>query len=98
MLRPLDSILDYFEVISKTALSEIPVISPDDSKLVLSILTMRDVNKLLNNIDDPLLPDLQKSYSNLQNINSKIFHNPSADQDFDNNSRLINKLKDYWAR
>ena len=98
MLRPLDPILDYFELISKTALYEIPVISPDDSKLVLSILTMRDVNKLLNNIDDPLLPDLQKSYSNLQNINSKIFHNPSADQDFDNNSRLINKLKDYWAR
>lgn len=98
MLRPLDSILDYFELISKTALSEIPVISPDDSKLVLSILTMRDVNKLLNNIDDPLLPDLQKSYSNLQNINSKIFHNPPADEDFDNNSRLINKLKDYWAR
>ncbi|MGI0021950.1 MAG: chloride channel protein [Nitrososphaeraceae archaeon] len=98
MLRPLDSILDYFELISKTALSEIPVISPDDSKLVLSILTMRDVNKLLNNIDDPLLPDLQKSYSNLQNIDSKIFHNASADQDFDNNSRLINKLKDYWAR
>ncbi|MGB8162613.1 MAG: chloride channel protein, partial [Nitrososphaeraceae archaeon] len=98
MLRPLDSILDYFEVISKTALSEIPVISPDDGKLVLSILTMRDVNKLLNNIDDPLLPDLQKSYSNLQNIDSKIFHNPPADQDFDNNSRLINKLKDYWAR
>ena len=97
MLRPLDSILDYFELISKTALSEIPVISPDDSKLVLSILTMRDVNKLLNNIDDPLLPDLQKSYSNLQ-IDSKIFHNPPADQDFDNNSRLINKLKDYWAR
>ena len=98
MLRPLDSILDYFEVISKTALSEIPVISPDDSKLVLSILTMRDVNKLLNNIDDPLLPDLQKSYSKLQNIDSKIFHNPQADQNFDNNSRLINKLKDYWAR
>lgn len=98
ILRPLDSILDYFELISKTALSEIPVISPDDSKLVLSILTMRDVNKLLNNIDDPLLPDLQKSYSNLQNINSKIFHNPPADQNFDNNSRLINKLKDYWAR
>lgn len=98
MLRPLDSILDYFELISKTALSEIPVISPDDSKLVLSILTMRDVNKLLNNIDDPLLPDLQKGISNLQNIDSKIFHNPPADQDFDNNSRLINKLKDYWAR
>src|SRR6185503_10519992 len=91
MLRPLDSILDYFELISKTALSEIPVISPDDNKLVLSILTMRDVNKLLNNIDDPLLPELQ-------NIDSKIFHNPQADQNFDNNSRLINKLKDYWAR
>ena len=98
MLRPLDPILDYFELISKTALYEIPVISPDDSKLVLSILTMRDVNKLLNNIDDPLLPDLQKSYSKLQNIDSKIFHNPQADQNFDNNSRLINKLKDYWAR
>jgi len=98
MLRPLDSILDYFELISKTALSEIPVISPDDSKLVLSILTMRDVNKLLNNIDDPLLPDLQKGISNLQKIDSKIFHNASADQDLDNNSRLINKLKDYWAQ
>jgi CIC family chloride channel protein len=98
MLRPLDSILDYFELISKTALSEIPVISPDDSKLVLSILTMRDVNKLLNNIDDPLLPDLQKGISNLQNIDSKIFHNAPADQDLDNNSRLINKLKDYWAQ
>jgi len=98
MLRPLDSILDYFELISKTALSEIPVISPDDSKLVLSILTMRDVNKLLNNIDDPLLPDLQKGISNLQNIDSKIFHNASADHNIDNNSRLINKLKDYWAR
>ena len=97
MLRPLDSILDYFELISKTALSEIPVISPDDSKLVLSILTMRDVNKLLNNIDDPLLPDLQKGISNLQNIDSKIFHNASADHNIDNNSRLINKLKDYWA-
>jgi CIC family chloride channel protein len=98
MLRPLDSILDYFELISKTALSEIPVISPDDSKLVLSILTMRDVNKLLNNIDDPLLPDLQKGISNLQNIDSKIFDNAPADQDLDNNSRLINKLKDYWAQ
>jgi CIC family chloride channel protein len=98
MLRPLDSILDYFELISKTALSEIPVISPDDSKLVLSILSMRDVNKLLNNIDDPLLPDLQKGISNLQNIDSKIFHNAPADQDLDNNSRLINKLKDYWAQ
>jgi CIC family chloride channel protein len=98
MLRPLDSILDYFELISKTALSEIPVISPDDSKLVLSILTMRDVNKLLNNIDDPLLPDLQKGISNLQNIDSKIFHNASADHNIDNNSRLINKLKDYWAQ
>jgi chloride channel protein, CIC family len=98
MLRPLDSILDYFELISKTALSEIPVISPDDSKFVLSILSMRDVNKLLNNIDDPLLPDLQKGISNLQNIDSKIFHNAPADQDLDNNSRLINKLKDYWAQ
>jgi len=98
MLRPLDSILDYFELVSKTALSEIPVISPDDSKLVLSILTMRDINKLLNNIDDPLLPDLQKSYSKLQNIDSKLFQNVSANQNFDNNSTPINKLKDYLAR
>ena len=59
---------------------------------------MRDVNKLLNNIDDPLLPDLQKGISNLQSIDSKIFHNALADQDLDNNSRLINKLKDYWAQ
>jgi chloride channel protein, CIC family len=64
----------------------------------LSILTMRDINKLLNNIDDPLLPDLQKSYSKLQNIDSKLFQNVSANQNFDNNSTPINKLKDYLAR
>ena len=34
MLRPLDSILDYFELISKTALSEIPVISPDIDSII----------------------------------------------------------------
>ncbi|MGH9973407.1 MAG: chloride channel protein, partial [Nitrososphaeraceae archaeon] len=47
ILRPLDPILNYFELISKTAVSEIPVISPDDNKLVLSILSIKDINKLL---------------------------------------------------
>ena len=101
MLRPLDPIIDYFELISKTAVTEIPVISPDDNKLVLSILSLRDINKLLNNINDPIFPDLEKSNSKLQKvINSDTFHNLSEDEEldkFDKNNKIISKLKDYWA-
>ena len=61
MLRPLDPILDYFDLISKTAISEIPIISPDDSKLVLATLSINDINRLLNNTNDPILPDLENS-------------------------------------
>ena len=57
MLRPLDPILDYFNLISKTAISEIPIISADDSKLVLATLSIRDINRLLNNTNDPILPN-----------------------------------------
>jgi CIC family chloride channel protein len=101
MLRPLDPIMDYFELISKTAVSEIPVISPDDNKLVLSILSLRDINKLLNNINDPIFPDLEKSNSKLQKaISSDTFHNLCEDEEsdkFDKNNRIISRLKDYWA-
>ena len=101
MLRPLDPIMDYFELISKTAVSEIPVISPDDNKLVLSILSLRDINKLLNNINDPIFPDLEKSNSKLQKvINSDTFHNLSEDEEFnefDKDNKIISRLKDYWA-
>jgi predicted transcriptional regulator len=98
MLRPLDPIMDYFEIVSKTAVSEIPVISPDDNKLVLSILTLRDINNLLNNINDPILPDLEKSYINLKNIDRKIFNNEPVDQNPEKNNRIINKLKGYWVQ
>jgi predicted transcriptional regulator len=103
MLRPLDPIMDYFEIVSKTAVSEIPVISPDDRKLVLSILSLRDINKLLNNINDPILPDLQKSNNEFQknlNINIEALRNLSQDEDPDKNerdSKIISKLKDYLA-
>ena len=101
MLRPLDPIMDYFELISKTAVSEIPVISPDDNKLVLSILSLRDINKLENNINDPIFPDLEKSNSKLQKvINSDTFHNLSEDEEsdnFDKDNKIISRLKDYWA-
>ena len=103
MLRPLDPIMDYFELISKTALSEIPVISPDDNKLVLSILSLRDINKLLNNINDPIFPDLEKSNSKFQkaiNSDSDTLHNLSEDEEFDDfhkNNKIISRLKDYWA-
>ena len=100
MLHPLDPIMDYFELISKTAVSEIPVISPDDNKLVLSILSLRDINKLVNNINDPIFPDLEKSNSKLQKvINSDTFHNLSEDEEFDKfkNNKIISRLKDYWA-
>jgi predicted transcriptional regulator len=101
MLRPLDTIMDYFELISKTAVSEIPVISPDDNKLVLSILSLRDINKLLNNINDPIFPDLEKSNSKLQKvIKNDTFHNLSGDEEFDKfdkNNKIISRLKDYWA-
>ena len=98
VLRPLDPILDYFEVISKTAVTEIPVISPDDNKLVLSILSIRDINKLLNNINDPLLPDLEKSNSNFQNTYSNTLHNLSADEDSGKDSKIINRLRNYWEK
>jgi CBS domain-containing protein len=103
MLRPLDPIMDYFEIVSKTAVSEIPVISADDRKLVLSILSLRDINKLLNNINDPILPDLQKSNNEFQkdlNINIEALRNLSQDEDPDKiekDSKIISKLKDYLA-
>jgi predicted transcriptional regulator len=103
MLRPLDPIMDYFEMVSKTAVSEIPIISPDDSKLVLSILSLRDINKLLNNINDPILPDLQKSNNEFQNdLNNNIeaLRNLSQGEDpdkTDKDSKIISKLKDYLS-
>jgi chloride channel protein, CIC family len=96
-LRPLDPILDYFELISKSAVSEIPVISPDDNKLVLSILSIRDINKLLNNINDAVLPDLENSKLQ-KDINNNTFHNFSVNQELNNNNKIINKLRDYWTQ
>jgi len=97
ILRPLDPILDYFELINKTAISEFPIVSPDDNKLVLAILSIRDINKLLNNVNDPILPDLENS--KMQNdTNKNTFHNLSVDQELNKNNKIINKLRDYWAR
>jgi chloride channel protein, CIC family len=96
LLRPLDPILNYFELISKTAVSEIPVISPDDNKLVLSILSIKDINKLLNNINDPILPDIEESKLH-KDITSNDFHNLSVDQEIYKNNKIFNKLRDYWA-
>jgi chloride channel protein, CIC family len=97
ILRPLDPILDYFELLSKTAISEFPIVSPDDNKLVLAILSIRDINKLLNNVNDPILPDLENS--KMQNdTNKNTFHNFSVDQELNKNNKIINKLRDYWAR
>ena len=97
ILRPLDPILDYFELISKTAIPEFPIVSPDDNKLVLAILSIRDINKLLNNVNDPILPDLENS--KMQNdTNKNTFHNFSVDQELNKNNKIINKLRDYWAR
>ena len=97
ILRPLDPILDYFELISKTAIPEFPIVSPDDNKLVLAILSIRDINKLLNNVNDPILPDLE--ISKMQNdTNKNTFHNFSVDQELNKNNKIINKLRDYWAR
>jgi CIC family chloride channel protein len=97
MLRPLDPILDYFDLISKTAVSEIPVISPDDNKLVLSILSIRDINKLLNNINDPILPDLENSKLQ-KDINNNTFQNFSVNQEPNKNNKIISKLRDYWTQ
>ncbi len=97
ILRPLDPILNYFELISKTAVSEIPVISPDDNKLVLSILSIKDINKLLNNINDPILPDIEDSKLH-KDISSNDFHNLSVDQEIYRNNKIFNKLRDYWTR
>lgn len=97
ILRPLDPILDYFELISKTAISEFPIVSPDDNKLVLAILSIADINKLLNNVNDPILTDLENS--KMQNdTNKNAFHNFSVDQELNKNNKIINKLRDYWAR
>jgi len=97
ILRPLDPILDYFELLSKTAISEFPIVSPDDNKLVLAILSIRDINKLLNNVNDPILPDLENS--KMQNdTNKNPIHNFSVDQELSKNNKIINKLRDYWAR
>lgn len=97
ILRPLDPILDYFELISKTAISEFPIVSPDDNKLVLAILSIADINKLLNNANDPILPDLENS--KMQNdTNKNTFQNFSVDQELNKNNKIINKLRDYWAR
>lgn len=97
ILRPLDPILNYFELISKTAVSEIPVVSPDDNKLVLSILSIKDINKLLNNINDPILPDIEDSKLH-KDITSNDFHNLSVDQEIYSNNKIFNKLRDYWTR
>lgn len=97
ILRPLDPILDYFELISKTAISEFPIVSPDDNKLVLAILSIRDINKLLNNVNDPILPDLENS--KMQNdTNKNPSHNFSVHKELNKNNKIINKLRDYWAR
>ena len=93
MLRPLDPILDYFELISKTAISEIPIVSPDDSKLVLATLSISDINRLLNNTNDPILPDLENSKVQ-RDTNNNTLHNFFVDKDFDKNSKVINKLRD----
>jgi len=93
MLRPLDPILDYFDLISKTAISEIPIISPDDRKLVLATLSIRDINRLLNNTNDPILPDLENSKVQ-RDTNNNTLHNFFVDKDFDKNSKVINKLRD----
>jgi CIC family chloride channel protein len=103
MLRPLDPIMDYFEIVSKTAVSEIPVISPDDNKLVLSILSLHDINKLLNNINDPILPNLEKSDNKFQEdikINIEAFRKLSESEDpdkVDKETTIISRLKDYLA-
>jgi chloride channel protein, CIC family len=97
ILRPLDPILNYFELISKTAVSEIPVVSPDDNKLVLSILSIKDINKLLNNINDPILPDIEDSKLH-KDITSNDFNNLSVDQEIYSNNKIFNKLRDYWTR
>lgn len=97
ILRPLDPILDYFELISKTAISEFPIVSPDDNRLVLAILSIRDINKLLNNVNDPILPDLENS--KMQNdTNKNPSHNFSVHKELNKNNKIINKLRDYWAR
>ena len=88
-LRPLDPILDYFELISKTAISEIPIISPDDNKLVLATLSIRNINKLFTDINDPILPDLQKS--KVQKGISNKTCNFSVEQEFDKKNKIINK-------
>ena len=93
MLRPLDPILDYFDLISKTAISEIPIISPDDSKLVLATLSISDINRLLNNTNDPFLPDLE-TIKVERDMNNNTLHNFFVDKDFDKNSKVINKLRD----
>ena len=93
MLRPLDPILDYFDLISKTAISEIPIISPDDSKLVLATLSISDINRLLNNTNDPILPDLENGKVQ-RDPNNNTLHNFFVDKDFDKNSKIINKLRD----
>ena len=93
MLRPLDPILDYFDLISKTAISEIPIISPDDSKLVLATLSISDINRLLNNTNDPILPDLENIKVE-RDMNNNTLHNFYVDKDFDKNSKVINKLRD----
>jgi len=85
--------LDYFDLISKTAISEIPIISPDDSKLVLATLSISDINRLLNNTNDPILPDLENSKVQ-RDTNNNTLHNFFVDKDFDKNSKIINKLRD----
>ena len=97
ILRPLDPILNYFELISKTAVSEIPVVSPDDNKLVLSVLSIKDINKLLNNINDPILLDIEDSKSH-KDITSNVFNNLSVDQEVYSNNKIFNKLRHYWTR
>lgn len=93
MLRPLDPILDYFELMSKTAISEIPIMSPDDSKLVLATLSISDINKSLNNTNDPILPDIENCEMQRDMANNDLNFFVDNDVD-DNNSKVIKKLRD----
>jgi chloride channel protein, CIC family len=96
-LLPSDTLQKALEIMVKSGHSELFVVSPADSKLVVGVLSLNDISSACNE-KEPILLDLEnmdrsdlsettKSSQNLPTIGYKI--GPSSKQ-------FLAKLKNYW--
>jgi CBS domain containing-hemolysin-like protein len=96
-LLPSDTLQKALEIMVKSGHSELFVVSPADSKLVVGVLSLNDISSACNekepilldleNMDRSVLSETTKSSQNLPTIGYKI--GPSSKQ-------FLAKLKNYW--